>query len=260
MTGARPQGRLALVRTIDPAGHVTYAPHVPASTTSTSDTDDDSDGGSDSGGFDLFGDDDGDDGPGTPDDPASPPTDSPATSSATETTTALPSPDAVRRGLPSYLRDSRTLGLAEQLRATENAALGAALRTLDPGLSDDVVATVEADSRDDVDQFLGEGRPYPVTIGGRPAELRVTAVLDWDALTVDRAHDDPRKVTAKNRENLTHKLRHNRDRRVEPKVTVTAMPGVVVGVGGSLPAAPVTEHPPTTRTPTRPPPRSRSPG
>ncbi|MGY4909477.1 DUF6531 domain-containing protein [Micromonospora aurantiaca (nom. illeg.)] len=267
VVGARPRGRLELVRTIDPAGHVTYAPHVPASTAPASDTDDDSDGGSESGGFDLFGDDgddgfggfgehDSDDGPGTPDDPASPPTDSPATpsahevstaagtatSSATETTAALPSPDAVRRGLPSYLRDSRTLGLAEQLRATENAALGAALRTLDPGLSDDVVATVEADSRDDVDQFLGEGRPYPVTIGGRPAELRVTAVLDWDALTVDRAHDDPRKVTAKTRENLTHRLRHNRDRRVEPKVTVTAMPGVVVGVGGSVPTAPVTEH------------------
>ncbi|WBC01025.1 DUF6531 domain-containing protein [Micromonospora sp. WMMA1976] len=315
VVGAKPRGRLELVRTIDPAGHVTYAPHVPASTTSTSDTDDDndSDDGSDSGGFDLFGDDDfggfaglgehdgdgvrdgdessgvhdSDDGPGTPDDPANPPTDTPATrsadedstaaetttaegtsaerdsarettaeetaaretteggtgtSSATGTTAPLPSPDAVRRGLPSYLRDSRTLGLAEQLRATENATLGAALRTLDPGLSDDVVATVEADSRDDVDQFLGEGRPYPVTIDGRPAELRVTAVLDWDALTVDRAHDDPRKVTAKNRENLTHKLRHNRDRRVEPKVTVTAMPGVVVGVGGSVPTAPVTEH------------------
>ncbi|MCO1613333.1 DUF6531 domain-containing protein [Micromonospora sp. CPM1] len=164
------------------------------------------------------------------------------TSSATETAPALPSPDAVRRSLPSYLRESRTLGLAEQLRATENAALGTALRTLDPGLSDDVVAAVEADSRDDVDQFLGEGRPYPVTIGGRPAELRVTAVLDWDALTVDRAHDDPRKVTAKTRENLTHTLRHNRDRHVEPKATVTAMPGVVIGVGGSVPTTPTVEY------------------
>ncbi|MBC9005152.1 sugar-binding protein, partial [Micromonospora aurantiaca] len=279
VVGARPRGRLELLRTIDPSGHVTYARHVPPPSAPASDTDSDSD--SDSGGFDLFGDDDGyggfdggfdddrsddsDDGLATSTPAGDPATRSAAddtttaeetaaeettaaedtaggTSSVTGTTAPLPSPDAVRRGLPSYLRESRTLGLAEQLRATENAALGAALRTLDPGLSDDVVAAVEADSRDDVDQFLGEGRPYPVTIDGRPAELRVTAVLDWDALTVDRAHDDPRKVSAKNRENLTHKLRHNRDRRVEPKVTVTAIPGVVVGVGGSVPTVPTTEH------------------
>ncbi|KAB1910312.1 sugar-binding protein, partial [Micromonospora sp. AMSO1212t] len=277
VVGARPRGRLELVRTIDPSGHVTYARRVPPPAPA-SDTDSDSE----SGGFDLFGDDDGygdfgdHDSNGDHDSDSddalatSAPADDPATrstadgdtiaeesaaeetttgedtaggtSSAIETTPALPSPDAVRRSLPSYLRESRTLGLAEQLRATENAALGTALRNLDPGLSDDVVAAVEADSRDDVDQFLGEGRPYPVTIGGRPAELRVTAVLDWDALTVDRAHDDPRKVTAKTRENLTHTLRHNRDRHVEPKVTLTAMPGVVIGIGGSVPTAPTVEY------------------
>ncbi|WP_158070671.1 DUF6531 domain-containing protein [Micromonospora sp. TSRI0369] len=164
------------------------------------------------------------------------------TALTTEGEVALPSPEAVRRRLPTYLRDSHTLGIAEQLRATRDAALGAALRTLDPRLPADVVAAVEADSRDDIDQFLGAGRPYPVTVGGRPAELVVTAVLDWDRLTVDRLHDDPRKVTTKTRENLTHTLRHNRDRHVEPKVTVTALPGVVVGVGGSVPTAPTTEH------------------
>ncbi|MEU1760555.1 DUF6531 domain-containing protein [Micromonospora sp. NPDC005652] len=308
VVGARPRGRLELVRTIDPTGHVTYARRVPPPATA-SDTDSDSD----SGGFDLFGDGDGhgdfgdhDSGSGSgsdsdsdsgrsddsdnddalatsapADDPATRSTDddttaeesaedettaaedtpgettaerdtaretttgedtADGTSPATETTAPLPSSDEVRRSLSSYLRESRTLGLAEQLRATENADLGAALRTLDPGLADDVIDAVAADSRDDVDQFLGEGRPYPVTVGGRPAELRVTAVLDWDALTVDRARDDKRKVTAKTRENLTHKLRHNRDQRVEPKATVTAMPGVVVGVGGSMPTAPVTEH------------------
>ncbi|MGW5081703.1 DUF6531 domain-containing protein [Micromonospora echinospora] len=164
------------------------------------------------------------------------------TALTTEGEVALPSPEAVRRHLPTYLRDSHTLGIAEQLRATRDAALGAALRTLDPRLPADVVAAVEADSRDDIDQFLGAGRPYPVTVGGRPAELVVTAVLDWDRLTVDRLHDDPRKVTTRTRENLTHTLRHNRDRHVEPKVTVTALPGVVVGVGGSVPTAPTTEH------------------
>ncbi|MFD6259497.1 DUF6531 domain-containing protein [Micromonospora chalcea] len=164
------------------------------------------------------------------------------TALTTEGEVALPSHEAVRRRLPTYLRDSHTLGIAEQLRATRDAALGAALRTLDPRLPADVVAAVEADSRDDIDQFLGAGRPYPVTVGGRPAELVVTAVLDWDRLTVDRLHDDPRKVTTKTRENLTHTLRHNRDRHVEPKVTVTALPGVVVGVGGSVPTAPTTEH------------------
>ncbi|MEU3115935.1 DUF6531 domain-containing protein [Micromonospora chalcea] len=164
------------------------------------------------------------------------------TALTTEGETALPSPEAVRRRLPTYLRDSRTLGLAEQLRATRDATLGAALRTLDPRLPADVVAAVEADSRDDIDQFLGAGRPYPVTVGGRPAELVVTAVLDWDGLTVDRVHDDPRKVTTKTRENLTHTLRHTRDRHVEPKATVTALPGVIVGAGGSVPTAPTTEH------------------
>ncbi|MEU8313211.1 hypothetical protein [Micromonospora sp. NPDC048887] len=316
--GARPLSRLELVRTIDPAGHVTYTRREPPPPAPADDTDT----GSEPGGFDLFGDgdDDGfgdfgagfgehDDGDGSDDHDGD---DAPVTWSTAEddtttgttatrdtveettagetttaetttaettaaetatgrataeesaaegtttredavggagaspattgTTSALPSSDEVRRSLSSYLRESRTLGLAEQLRATENADLGAALRTLDPGLSDEFVDAVAADSRDDVDQFLGEGRPYPVTIGGHPAELLVTAVLDWDAVRVDRAHDDKRKVTAKTRENLTHKLRHNRDQRVEPKVTVTAIPGVVVGVGGSVPTAPVTEH------------------
>ena len=161
---------------------------------------------------------------------------------ATEGDAALPSPEAVREHLPAYLRDSRTLGLAEQVRATENAALGAALLTLDPRLPAEIADAVQADSRHDVDQFLGEGRPYPVTVGGRPAELRVTAVLDWDRLTVDRLHADPHKVTATTKESLTHTLSHNRDRHVEPKVPVTALPGFVGGLGGSVPLAPTTEH------------------
>ncbi|MET0495257.1 MAG: DUF6531 domain-containing protein [Actinoplanes sp.] len=154
----------------------------------------------------------------------------------------MPSPDAVRHSVPPYLRDSRTLGIAEQLRGTEGADLVSALGTLDSRLPADIVALVQADSRNDVDQFLGEGRPYPVTLDGGPAELRVRAVLDWDAVTVEKRHDDPGKVTAKTQETLAHALRHNRDMNFEPKATVVAAPGLLVGMGGSVPLAPATDH------------------
>ena len=63
------------------------------------------------------------------------------TAPPTEGDVALPTPEEVRAHLPAYLRDSRTLGIAEQLRATRDTALGVALRTLDPRLPADVVAT-----------------------------------------------------------------------------------------------------------------------
>ncbi|WP_203779680.1 hypothetical protein [Actinoplanes philippinensis] len=154
----------------------------------------------------------------------------------------LPTPAGIREKLPRYLLDSHTLGIAEQLRATGNLALDAALRTFGVRLPDDVIRDVQNDAVDDIDQFLGEGRPYPVTVGGRPAELRVTAVLDWDAMSVDRVRDTPGKLSSKVQETVTHTLKHNRDRRLEPKATVSAAPGLVIGVGGALPLAPSVDH------------------
>ncbi|WP_146246688.1 hypothetical protein [Actinoplanes xinjiangensis] len=170
------------------------------------------------------------------------PESTPAPAVTPQKDTSLPTPAGIREKLPQYLLDSSTLGIAEQLRATENLALDAALRTLGARLPDDVIRDVQNDAVDDVDQFLGEGRPYPVTVDGRPAELRVTAVLDFDAMSVDRLRDKPGKLSSKVQETVTHTLKHNRDRRLEPKAIVSAAPGLVIGVGGAVPLAPSVDH------------------
>ncbi|WP_211275487.1 hypothetical protein [Actinoplanes rectilineatus] len=155
--------------------------------------------------------------------------------------TPLPTADAIRANLPDYLRDSHTLGIAEQLLATEDLNLDAALRTLGTRLSSTIISRTQDDAVDDVDQFLS-GRPIPVTIDGRPAELRVKGTFDWDAMTVVKVRDTPGKISSKVQETVTHSLKHNRDRRIDPKATVSAAPGLVVGVGGSVPVAPAVEH------------------
>ncbi|AGZ38787.1 toxin glutamine deamidase domain-containing protein [Actinoplanes friuliensis] len=161
---------------------------------------------------------------------------------------ALPAPEAVRQSLPAYLKESRTLGLAEQTRATDRADLATPLRALAPGLPAEVVADLQQDIRDDVDQFLGTGRPYPVVIDGKPAELIVTATLGWDGVRVTGKSDAAGQASSKTEATGTHSLRHSRDKHLEPKATVTVMPPAVFGAGASIPTGPATTHSTANRT------------
>ncbi|GIM77861.1 hypothetical protein Aau02nite_78020 [Amorphoplanes auranticolor] len=160
---------------------------------------------------------------------------------STEGDVAMPAamaPPNLRDNLQGYLRDSRTLGAAEQTRATEGGDLTDGLRLL--GVPSSVLTELRADVRNDVDQFLRAGRPYPVTVGGRPAELVVTARLDWDGLRTERAATDAVKAGGKDDSTFTHSVRHTRDLHVEPRATVTAMPPLAAGLGATVPTVPLT--------------------
>ncbi|WP_305790265.1 DUF6531 domain-containing protein [Symbioplanes lichenis] len=150
---------------------------------------------------------------------------------------ALPAalaPPNLRQKLPDYLRDSRTLGLAEQIGPTEGLDLSAL--AVPPAVRDQL----HSDLRNDVDQFLGAGRPYPVVVNGRPAELVVTATLDWSGLRTQKASPDSAKASGKTDGSFTGSVRHTRDQHFEPKATVTAMPPLVAGAGASVPTTPQT--------------------
>ncbi|HET6478922.1 MAG TPA: hypothetical protein VFG35_02615, partial [Actinoplanes sp.] len=145
----------------------------------------------------------------------------------------------VRDALPSYLTENRTLGLAEQVRTTEDADLAGELRRRAPSLNWGTLAEVQDDVSHNLAALIGRGRPYPVTVNGQPAELTVQAKLDLRRLDVE-ATGETSSVSNEAHGGFGGKLRVTQDRQLEPRASLWAVPPAVFIAGASLPAAPHT--------------------
>ncbi|MCM4078056.1 hypothetical protein LXN57_10805 [Actinoplanes sp. TRM88002] len=143
-------------------------------------------------------------------------------------------PLSVRRALPGYLRESRGLGLAKQLGRTENTDLATPLT--EAGVDADTVARVQRLAESGVAPFLGDGHPFPVTVGNRPAELVVRAVFDWYGLTVGEKATKPGRAETKTgaKDTRTATAKHNAQ--LDPRAAFAALPPLVADVAAQLPA------------------------
>ncbi|MCA2217450.1 hypothetical protein LDL48_32095 [Wangella sp. NEAU-J3] len=148
-------------------------------------------------------------------------------------------PEAVRATLPAYLRNSRTLGITAQIHPAKDLSLAGEVRKLAPGIAETDIRELDRDTREHVNQFLGEGRAYAVTVDGKPAELIVTAVFDWDAVSVLPAEaGDPIVGLTETQATTQHYASHGNAHQIHPKGIVTAIPGLIAGVGALLPTKP----------------------
>ncbi|NMO56930.1 hypothetical protein HH310_37870 [Actinoplanes sp. TBRC 11911] len=150
--------------------------------------------------------------------------------------------DLLRQKLPRYLRDNQSLGMAQQVRTTEGEDLSAKVRELAPGIDEAVLTDLTNDVRHDLAPFVGAGRPYPVTVNGKPAELVVTATLDFREMTLDDETARTRELTSQTRGSATNKMRATQDHHIEPRTTAWVTPPAVFGAGGSIPTAPQTSQ------------------
>ncbi|MBL7253233.1 aldo/keto reductase [Paractinoplanes lichenicola] len=143
-------------------------------------------------------------------------------------------PASVRRDLPGYLRESRSLGLAKQLGRTENVDLRTPLG--EAGVDNTTVERIQRLAEGGVAPFLGEGRPFAVTVGNRPAELVVRAVFDWYGMTVGDKAAKPNKAETKTtaKDSRTATVKH--DGQVEGRVAFAALPPLVADIAGQVPA------------------------
>ncbi|HEV7963909.1 MAG TPA: aldo/keto reductase, partial [Actinoplanes sp.] len=149
-----------------------------------------------------------------------------------------PTPLSVRRNLPGYLRESRSLGLAKQLGATENVDLRTPLTALSPDLDRATVERIQELAESGVAPFLGEGHPFPVTIDHQPAELVVRAVFDWHAVEVGEASAEPNRAAAKatSKDSRTATAAH--DGSVAARAGFSAMPPFAADASVQAPAGP----------------------
>ncbi|TDO33097.1 hypothetical protein C8E87_8580 [Paractinoplanes brasiliensis] len=147
---------------------------------------------------------------------------------------AVDTPFTVRRDLPANVRESRSLGLAKQLGRTENVDLRTPLAEI--GVDAATTEQIQRLAEGGVAPFLGDGRPVPVTVGGRPAELVVRAVLDWYGMTLGEKATDPGKAETKTsvKDIRTSTVKHNAQ--VEPRAAFGALPPLLADVAAQLPA------------------------
>ncbi|WP_232344810.1 actin cross-linking domain-containing toxin [Actinoplanes awajinensis] len=181
--------------------------------------------------------------------PQDPPADDEIVAPAAPVADDAPPPseaDTLRAALPGYLTRNESLGMAEQIRATQDADIAAQVRALAPTITAATLAELRDDVRNGLGQFVGAPRPYPTMVNGRPAELRVTATLDFTGLTLDPPapgdEDTERTLAGETRAAYTNRIKVAQDHHIEGRVGIGVMPPAVFGAGLSVPTAPNTSQ------------------
>jgi hypothetical protein len=147
-------------------------------------------------------------------------------------------PAQVRAAMPEYLRTSKGLGPAKQLRMTTGADIRPEVVATMPTLvGNKDLDLVQGQIASNIGSFLNNPRPFTITVGKQSMELRVLAEFDWDGMTVDNAVTDTEKAkpSGKDTRKSENSAGDSRNTDLNVSAFVSAVPPLVVSAGLQIP-------------------------
>ncbi|HEV7979118.1 hypothetical protein [Amycolatopsis sp.] len=146
--------------------------------------------------------------------------------------------DAVRDALPDYLLNSKGLGPSKQLRPTSNADIRPGLITLSPQLQGNpALDIIQGQIDTNAGSFLGNGRPFTITVGKRSMELTVRGEFDWTGMTVDNTATDTDKAKPSGKDTRKSENSASDSRNTDLNLSgfMSAVPPLVISAGVQVP-------------------------
>ncbi|MDT7726530.1 MAG: large repetitive protein [Actinomycetota bacterium] len=145
---------------------------------------------------------------------------------------------AVRDALPDYLADSKGLGPSTQLRPTNNADIRPGLIELAPQLAGNpALDIIQGQIDTNAGSFLGDGRPFTITVGKRSMELTVRGEFDWAGMTVDNTATDTEKAipSGKDVRKVENSAADSRNTDLNVSGFISAAPPLVISASLQIP-------------------------
>ena len=153
--------------------------------------------------------------------------------------------DQVRTAQPDYLANNKGFGPSKQLRPTNNADIRPGLIALSPQLQGNpALDIIQGQIDTNAGSFLGNGRPFTITVGKRSMELTVRGEFDWTGMTVDNTATDTDKAkpSGKDTRKSDNSASDSRNTDLNLSGFMSAVPPLVISAGVQVPTGINSSH------------------